>query len=393
MRGSYRVRATIVLERPASGTLTRAVVHVPAPSPWLSGRVLDMHVDLGEVSLREGGPLWVLESTEVPLRGRLSCRVEPREALVASRDLRLPVSFRNLPSGALRATALVQSADPRLRRVAEQLVVPARTVVQALTLISRFVAREVRFEPDPRRSLPVGAFETLDSAVGSSAGIAHLFAALCRAAGIPCLVVAGLAGPALDALELSAWNLVCAGGEETWPVDATRVPALFGFSGYAIPLWVLPDCGARPEPKVEILEWEGPSGEDPALSLEWSVALESTTEAPLTLDAVAVRGAGRAEPAWLEARFAWSGAGAPTAVPIHVATSGGLRLVDGSDSEASFGIATRASDGRYVLRVPFLTPPGTTSVDDLGVRFSVPGTLASARVTVRRGDNELECRF
>lgn len=134
-------------------------------------------------------------------------------------------------SADLTATPFVQSAHPRLRAQAEQILGPERDAVKAARLLLDWTYTTLAKEPSI--GMPT-ALEALDSKKGDCNEHAVLFTALARAAGIPARVAAGVVY--LDsAFYYHAWAEVWLGQWvavdpvfRQFPADATHVKFIQG---------------------------------------------------------------------------------------------------------------------------------------------------------------------
>ena len=89
----------------------------------------------------------------------------------------------------LQPSALVQSADPDLRRHSRELIKEARTVEDAAWVLFQYTAAFVRSAPGEAKE---DALTVLKQQRGSSAGKARLLTAMLRSIGVPARVVGGL---------------------------------------------------------------------------------------------------------------------------------------------------------------------------------------------------------
>ncbi len=128
---------------------------------------------------------------------------------------------------ALKATQYVQSADPKLIKKAMSIVGDDGGALSAAKAIAKAVGEHIT-----KKDLSVGyasALETLQSARGDCTEHAVLTAALCRAVGIPCRIVVGVAyadqfGDQRQCFAGHAWNQVYVGAK--WvDLDASLVEA------------------------------------------------------------------------------------------------------------------------------------------------------------------------
>jgi hypothetical protein len=137
-------------------------------------------------------------------------------------DGRLRVDLESLPVSGLKdpppcttatadlaATASVQVNHPRIRKLAAELVADRTDDLARVRAIAGYVYSHL--EKRPVLGLP-DALTTLDTGMGDCNEHAVLFAALARAAGIPCRIAAGVMYYR-EAFYYHAWNEVCIGGE------------------------------------------------------------------------------------------------------------------------------------------------------------------------------------
>jgi hypothetical protein len=125
----------------------------------------------------------------------------------------------------LAATRMVQADDPKITAMAGEITAGKTSSLEKIRAIAGWVHGNL--EKRPVLGLP-DALTVLDSRMGDCNEHAVLFAALARAAGIPCRIVAGVSY-LRDAFYYHAWNEVCVGGQ--WiSVDTTtnQLPADLG---------------------------------------------------------------------------------------------------------------------------------------------------------------------
>jgi hypothetical protein len=109
----------------------------------------------------------------------------------------------------LAATAYVQSDNPKIRQVADEVVAGSNDSLTRVKALAEYVYSHL--EKRPVLGLP-DALTVLNSGKGDCNEHAVLFAALARAAGIPCRIVAGVVF-FKEAFYYHAWNEVCLGGQ------------------------------------------------------------------------------------------------------------------------------------------------------------------------------------
>jgi hypothetical protein len=85
----------------------------------------------------------------------------------------------------------IQSDDPRIRDLAEQIVGSERNVYKQVLLLQSWVQRNIRYA-DLGSIYPDDALLCIAQGVGDCAGQSKVFVALCRALGIPARTVSGL---------------------------------------------------------------------------------------------------------------------------------------------------------------------------------------------------------
>ena len=93
----------------------------------------------------------------------------------------------SLLDGALRAAPLIESADPRIMRLARSF--DQVDEIQRARAIFDWVVENIRLSN--YQSRPLGALKTLQVRKGDCTEVAHLYAALARASGLPVRVMAG----------------------------------------------------------------------------------------------------------------------------------------------------------------------------------------------------------
>ena len=135
-----------------------------------------------------------------------------------------PGGCRDAASG-LAATRMVQADDPKITAKAAAITAGMSSGIEKTRAIVTWVHDNL--DKRPVLGLP-DALTVLDSRIGDCNEHAVLFAALARAAGIPCRIVAGVSY-LREAFYYHAWNEVCIDGQ--WlAVDATtnQLPADLG---------------------------------------------------------------------------------------------------------------------------------------------------------------------
>ena len=136
--------------------------------------------------------------------GRLSIDLE-------SLPISEPKDSPPCPSAAadLAATASVQVNHPRIRKLAAEIVAGRTDDLARVRALAAYIFSSL--EKRPVLGLP-DALTTLDTGRGDCNEHAILFAALARAAGIPCRIAAGVMYYR-EAFYYHAWNEVCIGGQ------------------------------------------------------------------------------------------------------------------------------------------------------------------------------------
>jgi transglutaminase-like putative cysteine protease len=135
----------------------------------------------------------------------------------------LPISG---PDEFLKPSLYIQSDDPGLAQMAKEIVGETRDGVKAARRLLSWVYENI--EKSPTASAP-SAVEVLKNRRGDCNEHAMLYAALCRAVGIPCQIIVGLV--CMDhAFYYHAWNKVYLGRwisvDPTFgqfPADATHL--------------------------------------------------------------------------------------------------------------------------------------------------------------------------
>ncbi len=153
----------------------------------------------------------------------------------------------------LSPTPFIQSADPALRTQAVEIIGDERDALKAAALIHGWVYRTI--EKKPALSIP-SALDVLRLKVGDCNEHATLFVALCRAAGIPCKLCAGIVYNQ-GSFYYHAWSEFYAGRWvsadptlDQLPTDATHIRLIEG--GLDRQLEIIRLIGAL---KVEVVEY------------------------------------------------------------------------------------------------------------------------------------------
>jgi len=175
-----------------------------------------------------------------------------REDLSALPGCAIPVGGKEMQEY-ISPTPFIQSADPALRRQADEIIGEERDALRAARLIQQWVYRTI--EKKPTLSIP-SALDVLKLKVGDCNEHTVLFVALCRAAGIPSKFCAGLVYNQ-GSFYYHAWSEVFAGRWvsadptlDQLPADATHIRLIEG--GLDRQLEIIRLIGAL---KVEVVEY------------------------------------------------------------------------------------------------------------------------------------------
>ncbi len=249
---TYRLKRSVRLLAEEPVVLSNLAVAVPAPCP--GSKLAEETFTRGHVM--DGGRgvrTWELGSCgtwrDRPLSYEATLRV--REALVEGHDAPYPLAPHDAPPEALEASPLVESDAPCIEELARHALGNVERFLDAILALGDATRGALSYSSD---ALFVRSAQSAVTALKAGEGVcdehSHLFAALCRSAGIPCLVVTGLGFAEGEAPVAHAWNMVSPDGESWWPVDCTGAVEVSFFSERRVPTWVGADCAVGRTPQV-----------------------------------------------------------------------------------------------------------------------------------------------